>query len=241
MAFKTPLRHRGLAAGIAGTARASAAQTGAQMRERLAPYLREGETLPDAELLQELLGRYLEAQGAELMAASEAYRDEIRGHRLKRLELEQAKAEARANLRAFRLVMDRHLGPGHCALALGTRLFNTKEAARLVSLARAAAAALLQPGFRYDGASPLLFDGDLLSQALEASARRLEEIAQGEVLQLRARRGVELGNQAARLAETRLAISEGAALLKGLLTFTGNGVRARRLLPSHKKKGGPPG
>ena len=239
MAFQTSGRQRGLAKAIAHSAMVLAQKTGSVMDQKLAPFLREGEAMPDAGLLQQLLARYLEAQGDDLAAADQAYNSKVGQHRALRLELAEALAQARWRLRDFRLIVDRVFGAGSCQLILGTRNFTTRDPAALASLLRQGAMALRTPAFAFEPRPELAPGGSAgLADLLEAEARQLTEMTEGRLLPSRFRRSVGLGDKDEKLAATRTAISEGALLLKGLLTFTGNGFHARRLRPSHRKKGG---
>lgn len=238
MAFQTSGRHRGLAKGIAQSATVLAEKTGSVMEQKLAPFLREGEAMPDAGLLQRLLARYLEAQGEELAAADQAYNLEVRQVRALRLDLSEAMARARWSLRDFRQVVDRAFGPGSCQLMLGTCNFTTRDPAMLTALLRQAALVLRTPAFEFGPQELAPLGSAGLADLLEAESRAVTEMMDGRLVPLRFRRSVGLGNKEEQLAATRTAISEGALLLKGLLTFTGNAFHARRLRPSHRKKGG---
>ena len=240
MAFQTTNRHRGIAVSVASAATATASETGRALTEQLAPFLRDGETMPDAGLLQDLLGRYLDARGRELIAVDHTYQAEIRGHRVLRAEQALAMANVRQDLRAFRIAVDTILGDGHCQMMLGTRNFTTRDPAALGGLARQAAQALRDPAFFFDTSWPNACGRSSaeLARMLETSARELLELHQQALSRQRVRRRIELGNKEESLAATRTAISEGASLLKGLLTFAGNAFLARRLRPSHRKKGG---
>ncbi len=78
MAFQTTIRQRSLAVDVAAAAKALAPATRASLAEKLAPYPRDGEAMPDGGLLQELLGRFLEAQAGTLAAVDQTYNAEIR-------------------------------------------------------------------------------------------------------------------------------------------------------------------
>jgi hypothetical protein len=229
-----------LAVSIAAAATELSVETRAAIHERLAPYLREGEVLPDAGLLQELLGRFLEAQGNELVAADSVYQAEVRDHRLARVAHLEAMRATRADLRWFRQVVESIFGTDHCKLALGTRNFTTRNPAILAGLARQASQVLRQPAFYFIATTPgsVGTNSASLAAALEARATALQESTSKLLGNHKLRRQIELGNKDAALAATKQAISEAATLLKGLFVFTGNRFVARRLRPSHKKKGG---
>jgi hypothetical protein len=241
MAFQSSNRQRGLALSIAGAASSLAAETRAAMQGKLAAYLREGEQMPDAGLLQELLGRYLEAQSQDLVAADQAYNQKVRDHRMVRQRQQAAMEEARVTLRAFRMAMDLIFGEEVCKLMVGTRDFTSRNAGVLAGILRQGAQCLRQPNFEFDPQTPGSSGRDSARMAaeLDRAATKLMEITQRQVLEERTRRRVELGRKDEQLAATKEAISEASSLLKGLFIFTGKAFMARRLRPSHKKKGGP--
>lgn len=239
MAFQTTIRQKSLAVDVAAAAKTLAPATRASLEEKLAPYLREGEAMPDGGLLQELLGRFLEAQAGKLAEVDQAYNAEVREHRLLRLQQVQVMAQTRASLRMFREAVERIFGDDHCRLALGTRSFTTRDPGVLAGLARQAAQVLRQPGFIFDAETPnsLGRDSEAMAAALEQEASQLQQLTQEGLGQKRLRRRIELGHKDEALAATKEAVSEAAALLKGLFVFTGNRFLAKRLRPSHRKKG----
>jgi len=240
MAFRTTIRHQRIALSVAASAASLADDTRSVMAEKLAPFLREGESMPDAGLMQELLGRFLLAQGEELIAVDHSYNVEVREHRLLRLRYFEAMAEVRQLLRQFRFVVDSVFDSERCTVALGTRNFTTRNAGLLAGLARQAAYALREPKYYFEkGASPALGASSAeLADSLEAAATSLYEVAERQLTEQRKRRQIELGNKEETVATAREAISEASSLLKGLFVFTGNAPHARRLRPSHRKKGG---
>lgn len=241
MAFQTSIRQRGLALSIAGAASSLAAETRTAMQEKLAVYLREGEQMPDAGLLQELLGRYLEARSQDLVAADEAYNQRVRDHRMVRQRQQAAMRDARWSLRDFRVAMDSIFGKEACKLMVGTRDFTSRDAGVLAGMLRQGAQCLREPNFEFGPQSPNSIgrDSATLATELDRAATKLMEITQRQVLDQRMRRRVELGRKDEQLAATKEAITEASSLLKGLFIFTGNAFMARRLRPSHRKKGGP--
>jgi hypothetical protein len=239
MAFKTSIRQKELATGIVSSAVLLADDTRRVLAEKLARYLREGETMPDAGVLQELLARYLADQSEQLIAVDHEYNAEARQVRLLRLRQLEAMAKTRSVLRHFRVSVEQVFGREACKTALGTCNFTSRDPGMLAALARQAALYLRQPEHRFEPHQDLkTVDTDLMVATLERVAEELSALAAGELLRRRARRGLELDNKAAQLAVTKTAISEVAGLLKGLLTFAGKGIHARRLRPSHRKKGG---
>jgi hypothetical protein len=241
MAFQSSIRQRGLALSIAGAASSLAAETREAMQSKLAAYLREGEQMPDAGLLQELLGRFLEARSQDLVAADQAYNQKVRDHRMVRERQQAAMREARMTLRDFRVVVDGVFGKEACKLMVGTRDFTSRNAGVLAGMLRQGAQCLRQPSFEFDAQNPrsLGCNSATIATMLDRAATKLMEITQRQVLEERTRRRVELGHKDEQLAATKEAITEAASLLKGLFIFTGNAFMARRLRPSHKKKSGP--
>lgn len=239
MGFRTTNRYRAVASSIAAKASAQPAETKTVLEEKLAPFLKEGEAMPDAGLLQELLGRFLAAQGDALVAADDVYQAEILQHRLLAQAMKSAMKELRRELRVFRAVVENNWGEERCQLALGTRSFTTRDPGILAGLGRQAAQVLKQPAFAFEpnavGSSG--FDSQGLSELLESKAQEVQRLAGDVQGRIKVRRQTEQGNKDEALAATKTAISEAAALLKGLFVFSGKSNLARRMQPSHRKKG----
>ena len=102
MPSQSSIRHESIALSVASAATTLSANTRDVMLAKLVPYLKDGETMPDAGLFQELLGRFLADRAGDLGSADQAYSTAIRRHRALRIELLAAMAEVRSELRAVR-------------------------------------------------------------------------------------------------------------------------------------------
>ncbi len=233
MAYRTTVKHKEIAAEVAASARNLASETRDIMNEKLAPFLLEGETMPDAGLLQELLSRFLVAQGQDLLAADDSYSREVRDHHELHWRCLESMAEVRRRLRDVRYAADRLFGAETCKILLGTRDFTTRRAAILVGLARKAAQALREPQYYFEPepAAGLAFSSSRLADELERASGALARLADQQLKEQRKRRQAQLGVKEERLASTKEAISGAAAVLKGFYLFTGNSFHARRLRP----------
>lgn len=122
--------HRATLANSTGAAAGEWSTPAAERLEPLLrPYLREGETLPDVVLLQELVGRLLKDRGAALLergsdqATSARLTAQLRGYR------DQAAEALRASLRSARFYFDAVRGRGYGAsLGLGHGLSRLRTA-----------------------------------------------------------------------------------------------------------------
>lgn len=240
MPSQSSIRHESIALSVASAATTLSANTREVMLAKLTPYLKDGETMPDTGLLQELLGRFLADQAGDLAAADQAYSAAIRRHRALRIERFATMAKVRSELRAFRELFDRVFGPDCCKTVLGTRNFTSRDPTMLVRLMQQAASALRDPSYSFDetreGAHGLA--SAPLADQLEQVASGLKQLNEEQLEVQRIWRRAELARKDQKLAATKLAVSEAAALIKGLFVFTGNRFQARRLRPSHRKKGG---
>ena len=240
MPSQSSIRHESIALSVASAATTLSANTREVMLAKLVPYLKDGETMPDAGLLQELLGRFLADRAGDLGSADQAYSTAIRRHRALRIELLAAMAEVRSELRAVRDVFDRVFGPDCCKTVLGTRNFTSRDPGMLVRLVQQAANVFKDPRYTFDKTrdNALGVSSAFIAEQLEEVAGNLRELHEEQLEVQRIRRRAELARKDQKLAATKLAISEAAALIKGLFVFTGNRYQARRLRPSHRKKGG---
>lgn len=240
MPSQSSIRHESIALSVASAATTLSENTREVMLAKLTPYLKDGETMPDAGLLQELLGRFLADRAGDLATADQAYSTAIRRHRALRIELVAAMAEVRRELRAVRIVFDRVFGPDCCKTVLGTRNFTSRDPGMLVRLVQQAANVFKDPLYTFDEKrdNALGVSSAFIAKQLEDVAGDLRELHEEQLEVQRIRRRAELARKDQKLAATKLAISEAAALIKGLFVFTGNRYQARRLRPSHRKKGG---
>ena len=237
MGYATIARHHSVAMDVALAAQNSPSTTRDVITARLAPFLEEGEVMPDAGLLQELLGRFLKAQGQDLLDADSVYLAQIRDHRMQLPDLREAMDQVRTSLRDIRHVFDRDFGPEKTDRLLETRNFTTRRPAKLILLAKTTLAALRTPDAEIGESGLPGVTTERLAAGLERNIQVLEEVHLDRVGTVRRNRKVELGHKEAQLGATKAAISQAASLLKGLLTFTGRAYLTKGLLPSHRKKG----
>ena len=83
------------------------------LAERLAPFLEEGETMPDFELVQRLVGRLLASTRARLVAADKDHLDELAGAAGPRRRRDDLVRAVRAKMIAIRKIVEGFFGPRH--------------------------------------------------------------------------------------------------------------------------------
>lgn len=110
MPFKTTIQKQSYAVALASSARQLAAEVADLFGQRLTPFLREGETMPDVRLMQELVGRFLETTGNQLLAVDDRYTADVRADQDLRLRREELAKLLRDRLRDIRFLADRHFG-----------------------------------------------------------------------------------------------------------------------------------
>jgi hypothetical protein len=229
MAFKTTVKNQRLSHFVASSARSFAGKVQENLAGKLLGLLREGEILPDFKLLQELVGRFLEERGTQLLEADDRYSSDRVIARELRLDRVEQTRQLTLRLREARQLFDR-LGKERSEAVLPRRAFSKLSAAELIREANQAATILRDPeraGARV--ASVGASSQTELLEGLEADARLLQEVLdRQEGLQAR-KKQLGLEEKSKEIAETELAIRAGASLLTGLYTFADLPFHAQRI------------
>ena len=204
----------------------------------LEPYLKEGETLPDLELLQHLFRRALNDHHGRIIAS-----DEVRLAGLRRTIGPRSRRDVAAKVVAEKLFQLRDVfsgcfGEQTTAELLGIEGALDQDPVALSRIARRAVGVLRSdslemPAYRISGAS---FDFDRWAEDLEAPLQELET-ALGEVLW--ERKGAEhalLAKHDAMKAYDRLFMGV-ARLQEALFRFAGLSGLADRVRPSVRRPG----
>lgn len=215
MVFRRVIHRSHLAKETAGAAKEWAAPAAERLAPLLRPYLREGESLPDLVLLQELVGRLLADRGATLIGrgsrqrTSELLTRQLRGNR------DEAAEALRASLRSARFLFDAVRGRGYGAsLGLGHGLSRLRPAflTRLggeIALHLEAEAA--KPAVRDAG----LADPAELAALLRERVKQLESIL-ARLYPEKAGHTMAVGEKRSSLADTEKIVRNAAAFLGGL-------------------------
>lgn len=229
MAFKTTIRNQRVSHFVASSAVGLADKVHQQVAEKLRRLLREGESLPDLKLLQDLLGRYLEERGSQLLEVDDRYSgDQILARDLQ-LERERLTQQLRLRLRDARQLFDR-LGREKSEVYLPKRSFSKLGAAELIRLANQAASVLRDPE-RSPERQAVVGAGSQaeLLAGLEAEAGQLQEVLDRKEGALARQKQIGLEEKSAEIEATGKAIRGAASLLAGLYTFAELPFHARRI------------
>lgn len=242
MSFKTTVKTQRLSHFVASSALGFADKVQEVLANKWSGLLREGESLPDIRLLQELLGRFLEQRGNQLLEADDRYSGDRVIARELQLERKEQVRLLRLRLREIRQFFDR-LGKDRSSALLPKRAFSALGAAELIREANQAALILGDPersGARI-ASSGSASQAEMLA-GLEADARRLQEVLdRQEGLQAR-RKQIGLEVKAAETAATDLAVRGGVSLLAGLYSLADLPFHAQRIRrPSRSKPEKPEG
>lgn len=210
------------------------------LAELLTPYLEAGETLPDIDLLQKLIGRLLADRQRELDAKDQQTHQSTGYAGLYRAQRNQAVKELREVLRSVRFFLDSTLGRGEGAKAgIGTGL-STMAPFQLLRTGEQIALLLAEPKMDF-ASKPSAMQVATLAAQVSEKTRNLEEILQ----RLTSEQGKELHYRASRQRSTDAAektLRRTAALLAGLYKFVNHDRLAKAVRPSfrRRKKAKPP-
>ncbi len=158
-------------------------EAGAGLAALLAPYLGEGESVPDLSLFQNLLSRHHAAQIRLLVRFDEAHAAEIDNDAANRRRRDRATENLYQTLTRIRKVIDATCGDGSCSETLGFGGPVTREPLAVLRKAQRVIERIDAPGFRPPvlglpglAADPALWRAELagptaeLEQAVEALA-----------------------------------------------------------------------
>ena len=229
MAFKTTVKKQRIGHFVAASAMEFAGKVRDLVAMKLAGLLREGENLPDVELLQVLVGRYLDQRGERLLEVDDRHTGDLSATGQLQVLRKERVAQLRLRLRDARYLLDRELGREHADALAPARSFSRLGAPSLVRVATQFAT-LLRNEERALGLVPGIGLRALeVVDSLEAATRELKEVIdQIEGLQAR-RKQAALEEKTAEIDAAEKATRHAAALLAGLYTFVDLPFHAKRL------------
>ena len=163
----------------AQSVREMAEPVAAVVREKLKPFVREGETATDWALLQAHFERLLEATAEGVRESDVQHFEKELGSHLLREERNAAANRLRQELRTARLMLDRKLGKGEASQLFPQRSSLTgTDAPNLVRLGQHIAALLrgevVKQRVRSEPGDPL--DAETIAQAVDTATARLEAV-----------------------------------------------------------------
>lgn len=230
MASKTVRTQQRNAAAFAASARTLAQKVQEAFAAKASPFLREGETIPDLIFVQELISRWLEQSGANLLVRDVTYVDEIRRAKDGRTQLARSTSVLRERLRDARHLIERSLGKGKVRDLFARTDFSEASSLTLTQIGREVRNALRDP--KYDWASitgdGLLANAGMLADVLDREIQEVDSLLAEADPVIRSKQ-LELGAKQSELEAAADANRRCAALLTGLYRMAGLDFHAQRL------------
>lgn len=241
MSFKTTVNRQQLAVEMAGTARVLAPEVTEIFERTMAPFVREGESLPDLKLLQEILSRWLVESGQQVLAIDDRYSAELRRQQELRTRRQEMVAGLRERLRDVRYMLDRQFGKERSEGLFPERNLTLPRAAALIRTGRQAVEVLRDPELTWVQLVPnKMLDGrEEVADALEAECGALEHLLDETIKEQKRLRLLRLGDKQAELKAVAEAVRRGGNFLGGLYELVGLDFQAKRLRPRRRKPGKP--
>lgn len=241
MGFKTTVNQQQLAVEMASAARVLAPEVAEAFGRIMARFVREGEQLPELQLLQEILSRRLVESGQQLLAIDDRYSAELRRQQELRSRREELVAGLRQRLRDVRYLLDRHFGEERSKGLFPERNLTLPQPATLIRTGRQAVEVLRDPQLSWVQLAPngLLASPEALAAALEAECGELEQLLDETIQEQKRQRLLRLGDKVAELKTAGEAVRRGANFLVGLYELVGLDYQAKRLRLRRRKPGKP--
>ncbi len=235
--MKAILDRKKSSASIVAASRRWASATAEGLEELLRPELADGETLPDLELLQQLLGRALARRWRRLEAADQARQRAAARRRRHAAELAAARAALYARVVDLRRLMRGVFGGGACRRLLGIAGATSRDDVVLLRQASHLAASLsgaqnLPPASFEPTAADLARWRSPVETAV-ATLRTASDLAAGSTRELEAA-GVELGQAITDFDRVLLRVG---STLDGAYTGAGREERRAAVRPSRRRLG----
>lgn len=241
MSTSMSVRLQGIASELAGSAFQLAAEVRSVVEQKLAPMLQAGENMPDLELFQQLVGRYLKAQGSKAVAVDVRHKKaRVASRNVSALRRELMK-KLRQRLRDVRYHLDRQFGPEVSRRLIEERNFSRPDVGGLVKLARQALEILREPQYAWTVIDPGLSTTSAdLANAMEVEIQQLQEILDGASKTQKRERQIEQRLKGEELVTVHKDNVAAGSVLAGLYNFAGLPFHAQRLrLKSRKSAAGP--
>lgn len=162
---------------IAASARQFKVEVQRELETLLAAQLRDGETMPDLDLFQELIGRLLDGNGSRLVGIDTSYTGQLVSAAALRARRNELIVKLRQRLNDVRYLLERSVEGGVFKAALRDRRFSRLKPVLLVQSARDLVLALRNPSLAVgEGDSAILSTAASFADALEADANELETL-----------------------------------------------------------------
>lgn len=238
MPFKTTVNKQRDIVELAASAEKLAPEVTAIFNRNLAPYLREGEVMPDVGLLQELIGRFLEASGDQLLEVDNRYTAEVRTNQQLRTRREALIEELRGRLRDIRYLIDRRFGLEASKQLMPVRDLYQYSARELVQAGRQVITVLRDPQYALDQAhaNGLLANAQALADALELECSELAELLNRQLAGQKRDKQSGLKQKLAEIKTATEAARRSADFLAGIYRLAGLDFHAERLRPALRRR-----
>lgn len=227
-----------LSASLESSAFTHAADVAQRTNEVLSEFLAEGETFPDLETLQVLIGRRIEQARERMLEIDRLHNDEVVKDRALRRQRDAATGKLRQTILLIRDSYDGAYGPGRCEeiLGFGTRI--PQDAMLLRQLAATAISHMEAPGFTLP---EMELDG--VNWSAEAFVRQLrepyEELVETQDQLARedrkSNKTIKLKNEA--IEEFDEVSRRGANCLRGIYILAREDLWAERVRPPARRPG----
>lgn len=234
--FRTTAQRQQEATVVSASARQFKEQVQQAFATLLAPILREGETMPDLSLLQELIGRHLDSSSSAMVEIDGRYTSQLVSAAALRAERNELVHNLRQRMRDVRYLLSRSVAGGVFKAALRDRKISKVKPVSLLQGARDLVATLRDPDLAVGAADPALASSvATFAAALEADAASFEQVLAQLSPQDRAKQD-NLGSKISDLREASETNKRCADLLFGLYRVARLDYHADRLRPKGRRK-----
>lgn len=236
--FKTTARRKLEAIEVSAAARQFKVGVRQAIEALLAAELREGETMPDLDFFQELIGRRLDSSSSAMSEIDSRCTSQLVSLAALRVRRDELAGKLRERFRDVRYLLSRAALDGifKAALPLREGRISKVKPLSLLQGARDLVVILRDPELAIGAADPAWASAAAgFAAALEAEAGQLELV----LAELSPQQKAKEGNLGAKVADLRAAVETNrrcAELLFGLYRVAGLDFHAERLRPRGKRK-----
>lgn len=229
--FRSTAQRHLEAAEVAASARQFKEQVHQVLENLLAARLREGESMPDLNLLQELIGRLLDSNSSAVVEIDGRYTSQLVSTAALRAQRNELVHQLRQRMRDVRYLLSRSVAGGVFKAALRDRRISKVKPLSLLQGARDLVATLRDQELAIGAADPTLASSAVtFAAALEADAAQFEQV----MMQLSPAKRANQDNLGSKVADLREATEINrrcADLLFGLYRVARLDYHAERLRP----------
>jgi hypothetical protein len=234
--FRTTAQRQLEATAVAASARQFKEQVQQAFEILLAATLREGETMPDLRLFQELIGRVLDSSSTTVVETDGRYTSQLVSDAALRAQRNDLAQKLRQRMRDVRYLLSRSVDAGVFKAALRDRRLSKVIPVSLLQGARDLVAILRDPELAIGSADPTLAASAVtFAAALEADAASFEQVM-AQLLPAKRAKQDQLETKVNDLREAAEINRRCAELLFGLYRVARLDYHAERLRPKNRRK-----